>query len=295
MGALVANFKICTSSGSSANLLFLKFTELGKWQIRQKHLFTDVQFPQVEACKDYWWHNLLYINNFDNSQHRERNTCYAITWYLAVDTQLYILAPIVLIALFFSFAVGTAIIVAGCVGSIIATYILFDLYDVPADPLGNGDHRYFFGIGYSKPWIRCPPYLVGLLTGYLLATYGTRRIRLNWAVSIGVWIVAFVVAGFCIFSTYDYDKGEQWSTFSRATFFNFHRLGWGVFVCWVVGANHMGWGGPIDTFMSHPIWQPFGRLSYCAYIVHWMVLYFYLNVGGALHYTSAWHVVSVFF
>ncbi|EFO99875.1 hypothetical protein CRE_18777 [Caenorhabditis remanei] len=250
-------------------------------------------YPQIEACKTYWWQNLLYINNFDKSDNNQDSTCYGITWYLAVDTQLYLVAPIILVALYFSFAAGTAVIVAGCVGSIVATYILFGIYDVPADIIGNGNQNNFFDIAYSKPWIRCPPYLVGILTGYLLATYGNRKIRLNWALSVGGWIVAFVIAGGCLFSTYDYDKGAHWSTFTRATFYNFHRLGWGVFVCWVVGANHMGWGGPINNFMSHPIWQPFGRLSYCAYIVHWMVLFYYLNVGGVVvHYSSAWEVVS---
>ncbi|EGT31129.1 hypothetical protein CAEBREN_13283 [Caenorhabditis brenneri] len=246
--------------------------------------------PQVETCKQYWWQNLLYINNFAPVINGQSQACYAISWYLSVDTQLYLVSPIVLIALYFSFAAGTATIAAGCVGSIITTYILFYDYDLSADGLGNGDSIDFNPIAYVKPWVRCPPYLVGLLTGYLLATYGNRRIRLNWALAVTGWIVAFVIAGACLFSTYDYDKGSKWSKFSRGTYYNFDRLGWGFFICWVVGANHMGWGGPINNFMSHPIWQPFGRLSYCAYIVHWMVLYYYLNVGGTLHYSSAWGV-----
>ncbi|CAO4378715.1 unnamed protein product [Caenorhabditis nigoni] len=247
-------------------------------------------YPQIQGCQKFWWQNLLYINNFDKSDSTQDSSCYGITWYLAVDTQLYLVAPILLVALYFSFAAGTALIVAGCVGSIITTYILFGIYDVPADIIGNGDQNSFFDIAYSKPWIRCPPYLIGLLTGYLLATYGNRKIRLNWVLAVAGWITAFIIAGFCLFATYDYDKGAHWSTFTRATFYNFHRVGWGVFICWVVGANHMGWGGPINNFMSHPIWQPFGRLSYCAYIVHWMVLFYYLNVGGTLHYSSAWEV-----
>ncbi|VDM72441.1 unnamed protein product [Strongylus vulgaris] len=51
-----------------------------------------------EACKKYWWRNLLYINNFFDVE----ENCYAVTWYLAVDTQLYFVAPIFLITLFIS-------------------------------------------------------------------------------------------------------------------------------------------------------------------------------------------------
>ncbi|CAL2043403.1 unnamed protein product [Caenorhabditis brenneri] len=247
-------------------------------------------YPQIQGCQKYWWQNMLYINNFDKSDSNQDSSCYGITWYLAVDTQLYIFAPIILVALYFSFAAGTGIIVAGCIGSIVVTYILFGVYDLPADIIGNGDQNSFFDMAYSKPWIRCPPYLIGLLTGYLIATYGTRKVRLHWALSITGWIIAFGIAAGCLFSTYTYDKGTHWSTFSRATFYNFHRIGWAFFICWVVGANHMGWGGPINNFMSHPIWQPFGRLSYCAYLVHWMVLFYYLNIGGPIHYSSAWEV-----
>lgn len=32
--------------------------------------------------------------------------------------------------------------------------------------------------------------------------------------------------------------------------------------------------------MCHPIWQPFGRLSYCAYIVHRIVLFWFFNLDG---------------
>ncbi|EGT30752.1 hypothetical protein CAEBREN_30793 [Caenorhabditis brenneri] len=249
-------------------------------------------FEEAALCKTYWWHNLLYFNNFDHTDEKSSKTCYNISWYIAVDTQLYLIAPIVLIALFFSFAAGTAVVTAGCLGSIITTYILFYDYNLSADGFGNGNGNDQNRLVYSKPWIRCPPYLVGLLTGYLLAVYGNRKIRLNWALSICGWIIAFLIARACLFSSYDYDNGSKWSKFSRGTYYNFDRLGWAFFVCWVVGANHMGWGGPINNFMSHPIWQPFGRLSYCAYIVHWMVLYYYLNLGGPVHFTSTWEHVS---
>ncbi|CAP27701.2 Protein CBG07345 [Caenorhabditis briggsae] len=253
--------------------------------------FNDL-VAESNACKESWWQNLLYINNFGDTSNNNNNTCYGPTWYLAADTQLYIASPIFLIALYFSFAAGTALLVSGCIGSIIATYVLFNVYDMASDSYGNGDATHFFGVIYSKPWIRCPPYLVGIFTGYLLAHYGNRKIRLNWALALGGWAVAFAIAGFCIFGNYDYDKGSHWSVFARASFYNFHRLGWAVFLSWVISANHMGWGGPINNFMSHPIWQPFGRLSYCAYIVHWMVLFYYHNISGTLHFYSTWEVFT---
>ncbi|PIC29423.1 hypothetical protein B9Z55_020998 [Caenorhabditis nigoni] len=249
----------------------------------------NAQNHEANACKSNWWRNLLYINNYDLSQ---MTTCYGVSWYLAVDTQLYILAPIVLIALYFSFAAGAITVVAGCVGSIITTYILYGVYDnMAADSYHDDASGEFTNVIYQRPWIRCTPYLLGLLTGHIIATYGKRQIRLNWAICVVCWLVAFGIGFACLFSNYDYDNGSYWSPFAKATFYNFSRLFWSIAVAWVIVANHFGWGGPINAFMSHPIWQPFGRLSYCAYIVHWMVLYYYLNVGDRpIHYFNTWQV-----
>ncbi|CAI2352856.1 unnamed protein product [Caenorhabditis sp. 36 PRJEB53466] len=245
------------------------------------------QTINVKSCKSSWWRNLLYINNFGDSTH----ACYGITWYLAVDTQLYLVAPLFLLAFHVSFVWGTVAVVAGCVGSIITVYVLYGEYDLPADQFGKGNLVNFGRLIYQKPWIRCPPYLVGLLVGYCLATYGKRKVRLNWALAVTGWIIAFGIAAACLFSTNDYDKGAHWSDFEKATYYNFSRLGWAIAVSWVIVANHMGWGGPIDAFMSHPMWQPFGRLSYCAYIVHFFLISAYVNIGDSpVHYYSTFQV-----
>uniref|UniRef100_A0A8R1DQ55 NRF domain-containing protein n=1 Tax=Caenorhabditis japonica TaxID=281687 RepID=A0A8R1DQ55_CAEJA len=248
----------------------------------------NVLIRQTDSCKTRWWRNLIYINNFDTDQ---KTTCYGVSWYLAVDTQLYLVAPIVLVALYFSFAGGTVVALSGCVGSVIATYILYGTYDLTADSYHNDPSGKFTNVIYQMPWIRCTPYIIGLLTGYLIATYGKRKTRLNRGINVICWLIAFSIAALCMFTNYDYDKGSYWSPFTRATFYNFSRIGWSIAVSWVIVANHFGWGGPVNAFMSHPIWQPFGRLSYCAYIVHWLVVYYFLNVGDRpLQYYNIWQV-----
>ncbi|VDM77809.1 unnamed protein product, partial [Strongylus vulgaris] len=79
------------------------------------------------------------------------------------------------------------------------------------------------------------------------------------------------------------------SEFTRATYNNFSRVGWALAVSWVIVANHLGWGGPIATFMDHPLWKPLGRLSYCGYIVHFFVIHYVFNLDDRpAHYVSIW-------
>lgn len=44
-----------------------------------------------EACEKNWWLTLLYIQNFWDV----KDICVSQTWFLAVDTQLYVLAPLI--------------------------------------------------------------------------------------------------------------------------------------------------------------------------------------------------------
>uniref|UniRef100_A0A1I7UU44 NRF domain-containing protein n=1 Tax=Caenorhabditis tropicalis TaxID=1561998 RepID=A0A1I7UU44_9PELO len=241
----------------------------------------------VNACQKTWWRNLLYINNFGDST----QACYGISWYLAVDTQLYLIAPIILISLWISLALGLATVILGCLGSVATVYILYLQYHLPADQFGKGNVLEFGRIIYQKPWIRCTPYLIGMLVGYGLAGYGSRKIRLSWILKVSGWLLALGIALACLFSTNDYDKGAPWTDFEKATYYNFSRILWSLAVSWVIIANHMGWGGPIDAFMSHPMWQPFGRLSYCAYIVHFFMIDVYTNINDSpMHYYSTFQV-----
>ena len=47
----------------------------------------------LDDCGEYWWTNLLYINNFYPSFN---NHCITGTWYLSVDMQLYAISPVLL-------------------------------------------------------------------------------------------------------------------------------------------------------------------------------------------------------
>lgn len=47
---------------------------------------------EQQRCRDSWWKNLLYINNYYGND----RLCMFQSWYLATDTQLFVLAPLLI-------------------------------------------------------------------------------------------------------------------------------------------------------------------------------------------------------
>lgn len=51
----------------------------------------------------------------------------------------------------------------------------------------------------------------------------------------------------------------------------FSRVTWSIALCYIFACVH-GYGGPVNWFLAHPLWQPISRLSYSIYLLHFMVI-----------------------
>ncbi|CAC5376494.1 unnamed protein product [Mytilus coruscus] len=89
-------------------------------------------FDEVDRlpCERFWWHNLLYINNFQTLQ----DQCLGWTWYLANDMQFYVISPILLLPLYRSKVAGSVIAIAGILGTTILTRIISFNFDLGISP-----------------------------------------------------------------------------------------------------------------------------------------------------------------
>ena len=76
-----------------------------------EHLATGPGFSLMSSfagpCKKYWWTNLLYFNNL--YPWKQNDQCIGWTWYLANDMQFYVIAPLILIPMYYLFPIGLVI------------------------------------------------------------------------------------------------------------------------------------------------------------------------------------------
>lgn len=129
---------------------------------------------------------------------------------------------------------------------------------------------------YFPTHIRFSPWLIGIFAGYFLYECQKKAIRISWTVNILGWITALSSMAIVIFASYPL---AQWdyrpSDLIFGLYDSFSRIAWASALCYIIFACVNNYGGPINWFLGHPLWQPISRLSYSIYLVHFSVMMFF--------------------
>ena len=234
-----------------------------------------------ENCAKYWWTNLLYINNLYPQQFLSQ--CMGWSWYLANDMQFFVISPLIIVPLYLWFTGGLIVSGVLLVVSFAVTAFITGYYQLTASqffPLAHGDYLppgivpdYSSQI-YSKPYCRIGPYIVGLVLGAIF--YHNKKPSfppiVNYLVYFSMWACAVGVAIPTVYGLQDGFYGHVFSQAENVLYTTFARTGWGVALALLIYACHNGYGGPINSFLSLPMWVPLSRLTFNAYLVHPIIL-----------------------
>lgn len=198
------------------------------------------------------------------------------SWYLANDTQLYMLGAIILIVSVRHFklsAVTTGVFLI--ISWITTATIAFSNNHRPDsdDPLALFDKI------YDKPWTRLGPYLIGMSAGWILFRTSC-KIRLSKPSVIFAWSLASLNLFVLLFGLYR----AELSQLTAALYSSLSHSAWALSLAWITIACSTGYGGFVNTLLSAPCLYPFSRVTYCAYLVHPIVIRsMALNTDAPLH------------
>ncbi|KAL5012135.1 hypothetical protein ScPMuIL_010686 [Solemya velum] len=260
-----------------------------------KHFSDGPLWPQDGIdihCKDNWWTNLLYINNIVHDD----KMCIAWSWYLANDMQFYIVSPLMFVPLYYSGLLGGISCTLFMLANMISVGVISNVNHLPPTFVGGAqdtNNADFSSLYYFKPWCRIGPYVIGVLAGYLL--YRTQcRLKIHWALNILGWCTAIGSGMAVVYGLYDAVNGHPLNNDTSAFFNVVHRNVWAIGVAWVIVACATGNGGFINTFLSWKGWIPIGRLTYCTYLVHPVIMYVYFYHKRTLLYLTDMDVAFLF-
>lgn len=259
----------------------------------QGPLWATLQPSDKTFCEKYWWTNLLYINNLVYRDY----VCLGQSWYLANDMQFYVVSPLMIIPFYFNKFLGFVACGIFFLTHVITTGVLSTQHKWPATLVSANtgpNFQTYFQDYYETPWCRIGPYIVGIVTGYLLATQRD-RIKLNWLRATIGWTVATAVALAALYGLHGDIGGKHPSTVEVAALYNaLARSAWGACVCWVIVACVTGWGGFVNTLLS---WSPFvvlGRLTYMAYLIHINLINIYFGNQNTLFHLTSLNISLIF-
>ncbi|XP_005184104.2 nose resistant to fluoxetine protein 6 [Musca domestica] len=260
---------------------------LGVVQVSMKYLATYSIFdpPTMDhvTCPDYWWRNALYINTLFPVE----EMCMLWSWYLANDTQFYIIGALILIVGVRHFKLSAVTTGVFLVLSWITTAVIAFSNNHRPD---TDDPLALFDKIYDKPWTRLGPYLIGMAVGWILFRTNC-KIRLSKTkVAIG-WTLASLNLFVLVFGLYR----AELSQFTAALYSSLSHSAWAVSLAWITIACSTGYGGFVNTLLSAPCLYPFSRVTYCAYLVHPIVIRsMALNTDSPLHLGGDTMVIMFF-
>nr|XP_023029377.1 nose resistant to fluoxetine protein 6-like isoform X1 [Leptinotarsa decemlineata] len=241
-----------------AYLFVLGLNEIIMRYLHSTSVFSPAIIDHI-SCNNYWWRNALYINNF----YPQHEFCMLWSWYIANDTQFYVIASVLLlIGIRGPKHVKFAAVVIGLLmaASWITTFFIAMKWDYVArveEPFALFDQL------YDKPWLRIGPYLIGIVTGYMLFRIDCKML-MSPSVVIGGWILSLGCLGSLV-----YGLGREGLVVPASAFYAaLGHSAWGLSLAWITVACCTGYGGPIDSLLSCKLFLPLSRLTYCAYLIH---------------------------
>ncbi|XP_076454789.1 nose resistant to fluoxetine protein 6-like [Babylonia areolata] len=244
-------------------------------------------------CEDKWWTNLLYINNLVHSDKQ----CLGQSWYLANDMQFYILSPLIFVPFYFSPLLGCISSAVFVLTSTITPGVLeSNQHFSPgafAQVDGTPPTEDMFSYLYAKPWNRMGPYVIGLMTGYVLF-YCDCKLRINKFLNLFLWAVATGTAMAILYGLYDASNGHPLTVEVAAFYSAVTRTVWGACVAWVVIACCTGNGGLVNMLLSWKGLVPLSRLTYTIYLLHIMIMDLFMMNQQTLFYMSDINIVMFF-
>ncbi|KAL8596761.1 hypothetical protein ACOMHN_053857 [Nucella lapillus] len=269
------------------------FVYLSLWRYWGSGPLWDSNDPDSQNCKTSWWTNMLYINNFFLTD----KGCLGQAWYLANDMQFYLLSPFIFVPFFYSPVYGMVAALVFLLATTIPPAAITMTENIQSSliPTGNTTvtNNNMFDDYYIKPYNRMGPYIIGMVTGYVL--YRTDcKVKINKILNLLCWAAAAAIALAVLYGLYEVNQGHPLALPVQALYNSVARTAWGAAVAWVIFACVTGNGGYVNTILSWKALIPLSRLTYCIYLLHIMILKAYIFNRDTTFYYSDSNIVVLF-
>lgn len=227
------------------------------------------------TCRRNWWINLTYLNNFIETD----KLCLIHSWYLSNDWQFFSLTLLLFGIFYKSKKFALLIVVLLIISTSAATFAITVANDFPPTIVTTSpaiaERWQFIHTLYYKPWPHLSSYLIGLITGYLIVIKD--RLYLNKLSRCSIWILFSLVGLTLLNSIYPWNVGIPVEPLLAGLHSATFRTLWATCCAWLIFALVTKPQNPLAKFLSWQGFQITSRLTYCAYLVHPLIIYYHFG------------------
>ncbi|KAM7304818.1 nose resistant to fluoxetine protein 6 [Ixodes scapularis] len=231
-----------------------------------QELFTQ----QINGCAKNWWTVLVHTNNFNPLN----ESCLTSLWYVSTEMQVFVITlPLTMLLSRFPRTAATILVLTALGFSIYTTLrtYFWNLFFSMTTGSNNGKRLFqTLELIYFRPFTHVATYVCGILSGYAAVHYKKRNIP--YMIQSTLWLLSATAAGFVMFVTVPWNRGNLPDDITNALYGGFHRLVWSLALCWPIYACATGHGGIIAWMSSWKGFIPLARLTYGVYLLHGLFL-----------------------
>ncbi|XP_030745923.1 nose resistant to fluoxetine protein 6-like [Sitophilus oryzae] len=222
-------------------------------------------------CKQNWWINLLYLNNYINPDHM----CMTHAWYLPCDFHYFIIAIGICLLIKKEKKVGLSALFTIIIISMVIPFILTVVYKRPAMLMfypefltGPKVHPDFL-LTYVKSHTRATPYFIGMFAGYLYYKLKGKDTHICKTKSIFIVLLSLIsVAAAVLCGAVFYNPYHPYNPYESGAYAALHRPLWALGSIGIMFVASYGHASFITKILTWSPWIPLSKLQYGAYLIH---------------------------
>ncbi|XP_026293903.1 nose resistant to fluoxetine protein 6-like isoform X2 [Frankliniella occidentalis] len=226
-----------------------------------------------ESCRNYWWTNLLYINNYVPTD----TLCVFQSWSLAADMHYFIFGMLLLSLVRRRYRWGVAALAALFAVSVAVPLALTALQRWPAmlmfTPSFLRDiHRSpMFRLVYSASHNRASPYLMGIGAALVLHKLQQRQFRFSarWTWTMEV-VAASAMMPVLFTSVVFYNPEHKYDALEAGVYAATAPIAWTIGLVAGTLSSLLGTKSIVRLTTTPRPFLVLSKLTYCVYLVHWI-------------------------
>lgn len=255
----------------------------------------------LQPCHDAAWTNFLFVNNFIPFDTPTTSTCFYHSWYLAVDMQLFVLAPLLIFWYQYNRWHGQCVSILLFLASVFLTAYWSYTRGWSVNTFDGSSVMRYDIEAYANPLIRAQSYLAGMFVAMLIHNQREHgcssdrwRSRYSWShrTTMASTLLTLLVATFvsvtgayarrpCTYEEVPFTVacGSIWSPSTTFLYTAFGRTIWVIGICIIIhlcidrGRWSAGDGNLVAAILSWTCWTPLSQLSFGAYLIHPIVIF----------------------